>query len=97
LCARAGRLAQSRQPVRRSLERGRGLAEPELHALAGGDVRLLADARIHQCGAGVAGLLVECAKGRSLLTELLFGTDEEERSSANGDQGKNATRQPQRA
>ena len=72
-----------------------GLAEPERDPLAGGDVRLLADAGVNQRSARVARLLVERAQRRRLSTELLFGTDEKERSSTDRDQGENATRQPQ--
>ena len=60
--AGARRRAQARQPVRRGLQRRRRLAEPEIDALAGGDVRLLANARVHQRIAGVAGMLVERAQ-----------------------------------
>ena len=65
-------------------------------SLAGRDIGLLADPRVHQRHAGVAGMLIEGAQRRRLLTDVLFGTVEQERRSANRDQGQNATRQPQR-
>jgi hypothetical protein len=61
-----------------------------------GDARLLADPRVHERRAGVARVLVEGAQRERLLVDLLFRTDEEERRGTNDDQGKNATRQPQR-
>ena len=91
------RFAQRVQSVSRRLNRRARLAEPEGDALPRGDVRLLADPRVHERRAGVAGVLVEGAQRGCLLFDVLFGTDEEERRGTNDDQGKNATRQPQRA
>ena len=45
----------------------------------------------------VLGVLIERAQRGVLLIDALFGIDEEEGSSADGDQGKQATRQPKRA
>jgi hypothetical protein len=64
--------------------------------LSRGNIRLLPHPRVDERRAGVASVLVEGAQRGYLPVDLLFGTDEEERRSTNDDQGKNATRQPQR-
>ena len=56
----------------------------------------MADARVHQRIAGVAGMLVEGAQRRCMLTDVLFGTVETERRGADRDKGEHAKRQSQR-
>jgi hypothetical protein len=65
--------------------------------LPGGDVRLLANACINQRCADVAGRLVKGTQRAGFLNDALFRTDEEEGRGSNDDQGKQATRQSQRA
>jgi len=62
--------------------------------LTGGDVRLLARAQVGQRVGRFTGVKIECSRRRTLPSEVLFGTDEEE---TGGDHGKQCQRADDRS
>ena len=72
------RLAQTRDDLGSQIRRRRHLWHPERHALTGGDVRLLARAQLGQRVGRLTGVKIECSRRRTLPSDVLFGTDEEE-------------------